>query len=341
MQDDFCFNHDFSFSLLFLESSKAVFFFSKAVFFLGDFFFKPWLRQGRRVDSTVEFLDFLCPSAVFSNGGGWRLRFLFQIKTAEMQKRCLSQYTMAVEYHYYLRIIWANKNSMWGFLTSLLIIWSVSSLLHYRSWWLQRCLKNWGRGKHSDGEMFILNEGLPNQETSVFGQLLGHNLEPRTCGFIREHLYKRYVTWYLIEWFLGLGWLEGFLKRYHLAPNWRRITSKSTPISCKSIIVFKILSCLPLSFKWVKICFWVQIKYFFFCAQNIPWNMACLETSKTISWVARHLQIEAGEIDSWKLERGWELQVSNEKNPGCLGYIGDEILPSYMGIIINHCKYPY
>ena len=51
--------------------------------------------------------------------------------------------------------------------------------------------------------------------------------------------------------------------------------------------------------------------------------MACLETSKTISWVARHLQIEAGEIDSWKLERGWELQVSNEKNPGCLGYIGD------------------
>ena len=28
-------------------------------------------------------------------------------------------------------------------------------------------------------------------------------------------------------------------------------------------------------------------------------------------------------------------------NPGCLGYIGDEILPSYMGIIIGHYKYPY
>ena len=26
-------------------------------------------------------------------------------------------------------------------------------------------------------------------------------------------------------------------------------------------------------------------------------------------------------------------QVSHEKNPGWLGYIGDEILPSYMGII--------
>ena len=32
----------------------------------------------------------------------------------------------------------------------------------------------------------------------------------------------------------------------------------------------------------------------------------------------------------------------NEKRaPGCLGYIGDEILPSYIGIIINHYKDPY
>ena len=29
------------------------------------------------------------------------------------------------------------------------------------------------------------------------------------------------------------------------------------------------------------------------------------------------------------------------KNPGCLGYIGDEILPSYIGIVINHYKDPY
>ena len=31
--------------------------------------------------------------------------------------------------------------------------------------------------------------------------------------------------------------------------------------------------------------------------------------------------------------------LSNEKRaPSCLGYIGDEILHSYMGIIINHYK---
>ena len=35
-------------------------------------------------------------------------------------------------------------------------------------------------------------------------------------------------------------------------------------------------------------------------------------------------------------------QVSHEKNPGCLGYIGDcSMLPSYMGIIIHHGKDPY
>ena len=30
-----------------------------------------------------------------------------------------------------------------------------------------------------------------------------------------------------------------------------------------------------------------------------------------------------------------------EKNPGWLGYIGDDKLPSYIGIIINHYKDPY
>ena len=35
-------------------------------------------------------------------------------------------------------------------------------------------------------------------------------------------------------------------------------------------------------------------------------------------------------------------QVSNEKRaPGWLDYIGDEILPSYIGIIISHYKDPY
>ena len=35
------------------------------------------------------------------------------------------------------------------------------------------------------------------------------------------------------------------------------------------------------------------------------------------------------------------FQLSNERNPGWLGYIGDEILPNYTGIIINHYKDPY
>ena len=32
---------------------------------------------------------------------------------------------------------------------------------------------------------------------------------------------------------------------------------------------------------------------------------------------------------------------SHETNPGCLGYVGDEKLPKYIGIIRNHNKDPY
>ena len=35
------------------------------------------------------------------------------------------------------------------------------------------------------------------------------------------------------------------------------------------------------------------------------------------------------------------IHLSNEQNPGCLGYIGDDKLPSYMGITINHYMDPY
>jgi len=34
-------------------------------------------------------------------------------------------------------------------------------------------------------------------------------------------------------------------------------------------------------------------------------------------------------------------ELSSEKNLGWLGYIGDKILPSYIGTIINHYKDPY
>ena len=34
--------------------------------------------------------------------------------------------------------------------------------------------------------------------------------------------------------------------------------------------------------------------------------------------------------------------MSNEKNPGCVGYsIEGIVLPNYIGIIINRCKDPY
>ena len=33
--------------------------------------------------------------------------------------------------------------------------------------------------------------------------------------------------------------------------------------------------------------------------------------------------------------------VAQCKKPGCLGFLGSEILPSYVGIIINRYKHPY
>ena len=38
---------------------------------------------------------------------------------------------------------------------------------------------------------------------------------------------------------------------------------------------------------------------------------------------------------------GHKKHKTCNKKPGCLGYIGDEILPSYMWIIINHYHDPY
>ena len=41
------------------------------------------------------------------------------------------------------------------------------------------------------------------------------------------------------------------------------------------------------------------------------------------------------------VQKSGDHHLSNEKNPGWLGFIGDEMLPSYIGIIINHYKDPY
>ena len=44
-----------------------------------------------------------------------------------------------------------------------------------------------------------------------------------------------------------------------------------------------------------------------------------------------------------RLQNVFKMMLTFEqwKKPGWLGYIGDEILPNYLGIIINHYKDPY
>ena len=43
----------------------------------------------------------------------------------------------------------------------------------------------------------------------------------------------------------------------------------------------------------------------------------------------------------FSLRNDKENHLSYEKKPGCLGYRGDEILPIFLVIIINHDKDPY
>ena len=45
--------------------------------------------------------------------------------------------------------------------------------------------------------------------------------------------------------------------------------------------------------------------------------------------------------DAWKSRTNLLPNEQLNQNPGCLGSIGDEILPSCIGIIINHYKDPY
>ena len=55
------------------------------------------------------------------------------------------------------------------------------------------------------------------------------------------------------------------------------------------------------------------------------WLPPKVALKKNMEW--KNLTLE--ELARW-------VQMSNEKRaPGCLGFIGDEVLPSYMGIIIK------
>ena len=43
----------------------------------------------------------------------------------------------------------------------------------------------------------------------------------------------------------------------------------------------------------------------------------------------------------WRMQNSLAYMSNEQRVPGCLDYIGDEHLPSYMGIIMNHDKDPY
>ena len=46
-----------------------------------------------------------------------------------------------------------------------------------------------------------------------------------------------------------------------------------------------------------------------------------------------------GEVIKKEAEK-WKFLSNEKKRPCCLGYRGDEILPSYVGIIMRHYKDP-
>ena len=56
-----------------------------------------------------------------------------------------------------------------------------------------------------------------------------------------------------------------------------------------------------------------------------------------------HLQSTELQLEGLRFDKTWSLSswAMKKRVPGCLGYIGDEKLPNYKGIIINHCKDPY
>lgn len=95
-------------------------------------------RQGRRVDSVVEFLDFLCPSAELQFGE-WRLRFFCQIETSHMPIYLFANIFWLLNIT--LSIIWATNIHVREFFW--LLCWSVELLATCcRFWCSQRCVKN-------------------------------------------------------------------------------------------------------------------------------------------------------------------------------------------------------
>ena len=81
---------------------------------------------------------------------------------------------------------------------------------------------------------------------------------------------------------------------------------------------------------------------FFFKVWSSTNGLACWFGAQLVVWGPR-IGVRAPRlpIQESKPLNAPNQQLSNEKNLGWLGYTRDDILPSYIGIIINHYKDPY
>ena len=85
--------------------------------------------------------------------------------------------------------------------------------------------------------------------------------------------------------------------------------------------------------------------------KGIAWNMLlqkaanrCLDifqyaSSTSVDWNCWRICLKA--IFSAGLFEMFARKMGSDQNPGWLGYIGDGILPSYIGVIISQYKDPY
>ena len=112
---------------------------------------------------------------------------------------------------------------------------------------------------------------------------------------------------------------------------WRQEGESSNKLSTAGGIRFLVVVTLIQLAQWT-----------FFMGPLLNWNLRGIHVSQAF-W---RLMTETDVLHSLAFATGAEnnlisCQLSYEKKPGCLGFIGDEILPSYMGILINHCKDPH
>ena len=75
---------------------------------------------------------------------------------------------------------------------------------------------------------------------------------------------------------------------------------------------------------------------------NISSGLAPLRRFRNHREIEDPFWLRSRDVTGWWFQStNLEKHMSNEKNLGWLGCIRDDKLPSYIGIIINHCKDPY